>query len=103
MTVDLLAVAGRQAAVAGLGLLVLYCVPVATITGSIGLVAIAAPAAGLALLLWADQHRGSRRPGRAPRTRFGAGGAGRAAHRRWPPCWPGSSSAPSCRRSPRAR
>jgi hypothetical protein len=55
--VDLLAVAGRQAALAGLGLLVLYCVPVATITGGIGLVAIAAPAVGLALLLWTDQRR----------------------------------------------
>ena len=44
---DLLAVAGRQAALAGLGLLVLACVPVATTTGGIGLVALAAPAAGL--------------------------------------------------------
>src|SRR3954471_20908057 len=57
ITVDLVAVAGRQAALAGLGLLVLYCVPVATIIGGIGLVALAAPAAGLALLLWADQKR----------------------------------------------
>ncbi|HEV7211154.1 MAG TPA: DUF3488 and transglutaminase-like domain-containing protein [Blastococcus sp.] len=57
VTVDLIAVAGRQGAVAGLGLLVLYCVPVSTITGGIGLVAIALPAAGLALLLWADQRR----------------------------------------------
>jgi hypothetical protein len=57
VVVDLLAVAGRQAALAGLGLLVLYCVPVATITGGIGLVAIAAPAVGLALLLWTDQRR----------------------------------------------
>jgi hypothetical protein len=55
--VDLVTVAGRQAALAGLGLLVLYCVPVSTITGSIGLVALVAPAAGLALLLWTDQRR----------------------------------------------
>ncbi|WP_324277395.1 DUF3488 domain-containing protein [Blastococcus brunescens] len=54
--VDLLTVAGRQATLAGLGLLVLYCVPVATITGGIGLVALAAPAAGLALLMWTDQR-----------------------------------------------
>ncbi|TFV81426.1 DUF3488 and transglutaminase-like domain-containing protein, partial [Blastococcus sp. CT_GayMR16] len=57
VVVDLLAVAGRQAALAGLGLLVLYCVPVATITGGIGFVAIAAPAVGLAVLLWTDQRR----------------------------------------------
>jgi hypothetical protein len=63
--VDLVAVAGRQAALAGLGLLVLYCVPVVTITGGIGLIALAAPAAGLALLLWTDQRRrvgGASRP-----------------------------------------
>jgi transglutaminase-like putative cysteine protease len=55
--VDLVAVTGRQATLAGLGLLVLFCVPVATITGTIGLVALAAPAAGLALLMWTDQRR----------------------------------------------
>jgi transglutaminase-like putative cysteine protease len=55
--VDLVVVAGRQPAVAGLGLLVLYCVPVSTISGGVGLVAVAAPAAGLALLLWGDQSR----------------------------------------------
>jgi hypothetical protein len=55
--VDLVAVAGRQATLAGLGLLVLYCVPVSTITGTIGLVALVAPAAGLVLLLWTDQRR----------------------------------------------
>ncbi|HEY0401922.1 MAG TPA: DUF3488 and transglutaminase-like domain-containing protein [Blastococcus sp.] len=55
--VDLVAVAGRQAALAGLGLLALYCVPVTTITGGIGFVAMAAPAVGLALLLWTDQRR----------------------------------------------
>jgi hypothetical protein len=74
VTVDLVAVAGHQAGLAGLGLLALYCVPVLTITGSIGLVALAAPAAGLALLLWADQHRRlSARMG--PRLRTGAGSA----------------------------
>jgi transglutaminase-like putative cysteine protease len=56
VTVDLVAVAGRQPAVAGVGLLVLYCVPVSTIVGGIGLVPTVAPAAGMALLLWADQH-----------------------------------------------
>ncbi len=54
--VDLVTVAGRQATLAGLGLLVLYCVPVATVTGTIGLVALAAPAAGVALLMWTDQR-----------------------------------------------
>lgn len=55
--VDLVAVAGRQAAAAGVGLLVLFCVPVGTVMGSIGLLALAAPAAGFAVLLWADQRR----------------------------------------------
>ena len=55
--VDLVAVAGRQAAVAGVGLLVLFCVPVGTVVGGVGLLALAAPAAGFALLLWADQRR----------------------------------------------
>ncbi|MET0763308.1 MAG: DUF3488 and transglutaminase-like domain-containing protein [Blastococcus sp.] len=54
---DLVAVGGRQAALAGAGLLVLYCVPVTTIRGGFGLLAIAGPAAGFALLLWTDQHR----------------------------------------------
>ncbi len=75
--VDLLAVAGRQAALAGLGLLVLYCVPVVTITGGIGLVALAAPAVGLALLLWGDQRRrvgaASRPPGPGLVARLGTG------------------------------
>jgi transglutaminase-like putative cysteine protease len=56
VTVDLVAVAGRQPSLAGVGLLVLYCVPVSTIVGGIGLVPTVAPAAGLALLLWVDQH-----------------------------------------------
>jgi hypothetical protein len=64
--VDLLAVVGQQAALAGLGLLVLYCVPVATITGGIGFVALAAPAVGLALLLWSDQRRRVGAAGRPP-------------------------------------
>jgi transglutaminase-like putative cysteine protease len=74
IAVDLVAVAGRQPALAGLGLLIFYCVPVATITGGIGLVAIAAPAAGLALLLYADQHRRLARRNRSgPRTLLGTG------------------------------
>ncbi len=105
--VDLIAVAGRQAAVAGLGLLVLYCVPVGTISGGIGLIAMIAPAAGLALLLWTDQHgrlasRERSERGRpvvcawAPaRSRRSASGP-----RRWSRA---SSSAPSSRRSPRDR
>ncbi|CCG03114.1 transglutaminaseTgpA domain-containing protein [Blastococcus saxobsidens] len=55
--VDLVAVVGRQAAAAGVGLLVLFCVPVGTVTGGIGLLALGAPAAGFAVLLWADQRR----------------------------------------------
>ena len=57
VVVDLVAVAGRQAALAGVALLALYCVPVATISGGIGLVALVAPAIGLAVLLWSDQRR----------------------------------------------
>jgi hypothetical protein len=72
VVVDLVAVAGRQAALAGLGLLILYCVPVATITGGIGFVAIAAPAVGLALLLWTDQRRRLGTPDRLSDTGFGA-------------------------------
>ncbi len=75
VTVDLIAVGGRQPALAGLGLLVLFCVPVSTVTGDVGVVALAAPAAGLALLLWADQ---SRRLGGGGRS-GGRHGAGRAA------------------------
>lgn len=71
--VDLITVAGQQAAVAGLGLLVLFCVPVATITGSIGLVAVAGPGAALALLLWADQRRRLAPPGGARRGLLGTG------------------------------
>ena len=70
--VDLVAVAGRQAALAGLGLLVLFCVPVATITGGIGLIALAAPAAGLALLLWTDQRRRVGPANRTPEPGFAA-------------------------------
>jgi transglutaminase-like putative cysteine protease len=78
VTIDLVAVAGRQAAAAGLCLLVLYCVPVATITGGIGIVAIAAPAAGLAVLLWADQQRRLAASGRGRQARPGAGILGAA-------------------------
>ena len=59
---DLVAVAGRRAALGGMGLLVLACIPVTTTVGGIGLLALAAPAAAFALLLWTDQH--SRLPGR---------------------------------------
>ncbi|MDQ1661901.1 MAG: hypothetical protein QOJ68_1881 [Blastococcus sp.] len=57
VVVDLAAVAGHQGALAGVGLLVIYGVPVATITGGIGIVAVIGPACALALLLWADQDR----------------------------------------------
>ena len=56
LAVDLLAVPARQPALGGLGLLVLYCVPVSTVTGDVALVSFAAPAAGFAVLLWADQR-----------------------------------------------
>jgi len=56
LAVDLLAVPARQPALGGLGLLVVYCVPVSTITGSVSLLSFLAPAAGFALLLWADQR-----------------------------------------------
>jgi transglutaminase-like putative cysteine protease len=71
--VDLVTVTGRQAAVAGLPLLTLYCVPVATVTGGIGLVAVVAPAAALGLLLWTDQRRRLAGSGRShPGTRAAA-------------------------------
>jgi transglutaminase-like putative cysteine protease len=56
LAVDLLAVPARQPALGGLGLLVLYCVPVSTVTGDLTLVSFAAPACGFAVLLWADQR-----------------------------------------------
>lgn len=55
--VDLVTVGGRQATLAGLALLVLFCIPVATVTGTIGLMAFVGPTAGLALLMWTDQRR----------------------------------------------
>ena len=70
VAVDLVSVAGGQPALAALGLLVLYCVPVSTITGGIGFTALAAPAAGLALLLWADQNRRLARRTRPGRRRL---------------------------------
>jgi TgpA N-terminal domain/Transglutaminase-like superfamily len=72
--VDLVTVAGRQATLAGLGLLVLFCIPVATVTGTIGLVALAAPAAGLALLMWTDQRRRLAASGRTTRRTGVTGG-----------------------------
>ncbi len=87
VTVDLVAVGGRQPALAGLGLLVLFCVPVSTVTGDVGLAALAAPAAGLALLLWADQsrrltgrtvHAGNRRSARRDTGGHGTGAASAA-------------------------
>ncbi|MGY2085021.1 transglutaminase family protein [Blastococcus sp. SYSU DS0539] len=71
--VDTVAVAGRQAALAGVGLLVLFCVPVGTVIGGVGLVALVGPAAGFALLLWADQRRTLDEPDGEPVT--GATGA----------------------------
>jgi transglutaminase-like putative cysteine protease len=56
LAVDLLAVPARQPALGGLGLLVLYCVPVSTVTGRVALISFAAPACGFAVLLWADQR-----------------------------------------------
>jgi transglutaminase-like putative cysteine protease len=77
VVVDLVAVAGRQATLAGAALLALYCVPVATITGGIGLVALVAPAVGLAVLLWSDQRRrvgsANRTPGPGLTARLGTG------------------------------
>jgi transglutaminase-like putative cysteine protease len=77
IVVDLVAVAGRQATLAGAALLALYCVPVVTISGGIGLVALVAPATGLAVLLWSDQRRrvgsASRPPGPARSARLGTG------------------------------
>ena len=80
VAVDLIAVTGRQAALAGLGLLGLYCVPVSTVTGGIGLAAVVAPAAGFALLLWADQRRRLAATSR-PVARAVTGGGSRAALR----------------------
>nr|WP_239520315.1 transglutaminase domain-containing protein [Blastococcus saxobsidens] len=57
VVVDLVTVAGRRGALAGLALLVLVCVPVATVTGAVGLPALVAPAIGFAVLLRADQRR----------------------------------------------
>lgn len=57
VVVDLLAVEGQRAALAGPTLLVLFGVPVFTLGGDIGLVPVVGPAAGLAVLLWADQSR----------------------------------------------
>ena len=71
---DLVAVAGRRAALGGLGLLVLACVPVVTTFGGFGLTGLAGPAVAFALLLWADQNRGLPvRGGRPEGTVLGTG------------------------------
>jgi transglutaminase-like putative cysteine protease len=75
--VDLVAVAGRQASLAGVALLALYCVPVSTISGGVGLIALVAPAVGFAVLLWSDQRRrvgsANRPPGQGLSARLGTG------------------------------
>ena len=94
--------AGRQAALAGLGLLVLYCVPVATITGGIGLArarrtgrrAGAAAVDRPATAARRGQPAGGARTRRAP----GTGTLAAAPDRRRRHCSPGWSSAPSSRR-----
>ncbi|RBY88522.1 transglutaminase domain-containing protein [Blastococcus sp. TF02A-26] len=69
VVVDLVAVGARQPALAAPALLALFCVPVSTVTGGVGLAAVALPTAGFALLLWSDQHlrlsEGRRRGGGA--------------------------------------
>jgi hypothetical protein len=80
VAVDLLAVGARQAALAGLGLLGLYCVPVSTVTGGVGLAPIVAPSIGFVLLLWADQRRRLSAGGR-PTARAVTGNGSQAALR----------------------
>jgi hypothetical protein len=80
VAVDLVAVAGRRAALAGLGLLGLYCVPIGTVTGGVGLAPIVAPSAGFALLLWVDQRR-RLAAGDRPTARAVSGGGSRTALR----------------------
>ncbi|QNG38306.1 transglutaminase domain-containing protein [Geodermatophilaceae bacterium NBWT11] len=70
LAVDLVAVAGRQPTLGGLALLVLACIPVATVTGDVSLVAFLGPAVGFGVLLWADQ-----RSRLADRARSGPGAA----------------------------
>ncbi|MGY1746221.1 transglutaminase family protein [Blastococcus sp. SYSU D00695] len=80
VVIDLVAVGGRQPALASLALLVVFCVPVSTLSGGIGLSAVALPATGLALLLWSDQHRrlgGGPRGGHGARPSTGAATAAR--------------------------
>ncbi len=74
VVVDVLTVAGERAAVAGLALLVLVGVPVFTLGGDIGLLPVVAPAAALALLLWADQSRRLEAGRRSSGTRGTGGG-----------------------------
>ncbi|MPQ97712.1 transglutaminase domain-containing protein [Modestobacter sp. I12A-02628] len=56
LAVDLVAAGARQPALGGIGLLVLYCVPVSTVVGDVGVLTFLGPAAGFAVLLWADQR-----------------------------------------------
>ncbi|MGY1752676.1 transglutaminase family protein [Blastococcus sp. SYSU D01042] len=70
--VDLVAVEGRQAALGGAVLLLLAGVPVFTLDGEVGPVTVLGPAAGFAVLLWADQSRRLDARGR-PRARRTAG------------------------------
>jgi transglutaminase-like putative cysteine protease len=70
---DLLAVTGGVPALAGIGVLVLACVPVTTTQGGIGLIALTAPATAFVLLLWADQHRRLPARGRSDGALLGAG------------------------------
>ena len=73
--VDLVAVEGRQAALGGAVLLLLAGVPVFTLDGDVGLVTVLAPAAGFALLLWADQSRRLDARGRARERRVAGTGS----------------------------
>jgi hypothetical protein len=72
VAVDVLAVGLRTTAVAGLPLLMLYAVPVAVDTGSVGWLWFAAGAAGYLWLLRTDSAEAARRFGRSLRTRSGA-------------------------------
>lgn len=75
VVVDLVAVGARQAALAGPVLLVLVGVPVFTLGGDIGLLPVVAPAAALAVLLWADQSRRLDARGRTAGRRSAGGGS----------------------------
>ncbi|RBY85572.1 DUF3488 and transglutaminase-like domain-containing protein [Blastococcus sp. TF02A-30] len=74
VVVDVVTVPGRRVALAGAALLGLFAVPLVTITGGIGVVALAGPAAGLAVLLWTDQRRRLDDQPRAGAARLTSGG-----------------------------